>query len=154
MSDTLIVIAVSFSLSSICFFIGILNFVIRKNNFKKCSLKTIGTVIKHQTLHSTEAGHSKCISLVEYEIDNKLYKKDFVINRPIRFKNIPIGHYTKTKIGETFVLLYNPKNKYHVLVEADKEFNKKMSGIIFFIFGAFIMLFPILFTIDMLFDVF
>ncbi|MBO0447060.1 hypothetical protein IGJ55_001018 [Enterococcus sp. AZ170] len=116
---------------------------------KKTTERVVGIVLSNSTykIESSDGTNYGRVSLVEYTINNKQYKREFQINQLIYFHKIPIGQRKGLPVHSKVELRYNPTNVNQIFSTVDNQFGKRFMIFFFSIFAVFFTLFSILFLL-------
>ncbi|ALR99985.1 hypothetical protein ATZ33_00880 [Enterococcus silesiacus] len=146
MKDVLIIFVIP---AIVLWMVVLLIYLSKKNVDKKATEKVTGVVLSNTTYTVTSSDRTSYgrVSLVEYTINGKQYKKEFQINQLIYFHKIPIGQRKGLPVHSKVELRYNPTNVNQIFSAVDNQFGKRFMIFFFSIFAAFWTLFPILFLL-------
>ena len=135
--------------ASILWVIVLLIYLRKKSVDKKATEKVVGTVLSNRTytVASSDRTSYGRVSLVEYIINGKQYKKEFQINQLIYFHKIPIGQRKGLPVHSKVELRYNPTNVNQIFSAVDNQFGKRFMIFFVSVFAVFWTLFPILFLL-------
>ncbi|MGX7149408.1 DUF3592 domain-containing protein [Enterococcus ureasiticus] len=145
MKDVLI-----FAIPAVVLWVIVLLIYLRKKSVdKKATEKVVGIVLSNRTymVGSSDGASYGRVSLVEYTINGKQYKKEFQINQLIYFHRVPIGQKRGLPVNSKVELRYNPTNINQIFSAVDNQFGKNFMIFFFSVFALFFTLFPILFLL-------